>query len=465
MDLPVQPLLLNLPAHNGPGAGFLGIKPGETFTAQVMGRTAQGLTLLAFGGRQVPVNLANPPPAGTLLQLQVQQSPQGLRLVLLGTVPGTGGQAGQPPPVPPAPQLAMAARTGVTPTPSSTVPGASSSVSTAQTPSAATAPSASPASSAMAGTQQSVSPSAALLAQTTLTSLSGQNSIGGLFALISQVGDRLAGLPLPVREAVRRLGNAPLDLGKAPTALGLKTALEKSGLFLEASLARPNATPVQGDLKGLLLGLRSALSHWLGRAEAPPVQGRQPLPPMHGTAPRAEVLPTPMLPANPTPEALGNSLFAHTEAALARVRLLQMASLPDGPGHPASQGPTRHGEWQMELPFVFGAEMGTVHLQITRDGGHGSQDPDGEAPFQVRFALTTAALGEVGADVRLAGKRLAATLWADRPEVAQALQAGLSELRDTLFTAGLDLGTVHVRRPHREEKPEADTGHYVDLGT
>ncbi len=89
--------------------------------------------------------------------------------------------------------------------------------------------------------------------------------------------------PPEVREAGRAL------LAKAPTAFeiatpqGLRQAVERSGVFLEAKMARAAATPpVEGqprlpeanDMKAALLVFRGALSAWL--AKAPPQASDKP---------------------------------------------------------------------------------------------------------------------------------------------------------------------------------------------
>lgn len=85
-------------------------------------------------------------------------------------------------------------------------------------------------------------------------------------------------MPPEVREAGRAL------LAKAPTAAeiatpqGLRQAVERSGVFLEARMARAAATPPQegqprlpetNDMKAALLVFRGALSAWLAKAPPP----------------------------------------------------------------------------------------------------------------------------------------------------------------------------------------------------
>ncbi|RRN63165.1 flagellar hook-length control protein FliK [Caulobacter sp. 602-1] len=105
-----------------------------------------------------------------------------------------------------------------------------------------------------------------------------QTGLAPLMANIRAVVER-PDTPAEVREAGRAL------LAKAPSAAqiatpqGLRQAIERSGVFLEASMARAATTPAlegsprlqeAGDMKAALLVFRGALSGWL--AKAPPRQ-------------------------------------------------------------------------------------------------------------------------------------------------------------------------------------------------
>jgi hypothetical protein len=103
-----------------------------------------------------------------------------------------------------------------------------------------------------------------------------QAGLAPLMANVRAVVER-PDMPVEVREAGRTL------LAKAPSAAeivtpqGLRQAVERSGVFLEARMARAAVTPPQegsprlpetGDMKAALLVFRGALSAWL--AKAPP---------------------------------------------------------------------------------------------------------------------------------------------------------------------------------------------------
>ncbi|WP_233282145.1 flagellar hook-length control protein FliK [Caulobacter vibrioides] len=89
-----------------------------------------------------------------------------------------------------------------------------------------------------------------------------------------------ASSPPDVVEAARTLLSVTPTIPEITTAAGLRQAVERSGVLLEAHLARAAAVPSaagpapqpiasQGDLKAALLVFRGALSAWLARIELP----------------------------------------------------------------------------------------------------------------------------------------------------------------------------------------------------
>ncbi|WP_184719400.1 flagellar hook-length control protein FliK [Caulobacter sp.] len=102
--------------------------------------------------------------------------------------------------------------------------------------------------------------------------------------------------PTPVREAGRALLASAPPITDLTTPQGLRRAVERSGAFLEANMARASATPAAEaqsrptDMKAALLVFRGALSAWLGKA---PIASGAPAADAPATAPDAEAeLPT-----------------------------------------------------------------------------------------------------------------------------------------------------------------------------
>lgn len=103
-----------------------------------------------------------------------------------------------------------------------------------------------------------------------------QTGIAPLMANVRAVVGR-PDMPTEVREAGRALLARAPSAAEIATPQGLRQAIERSGVFLEARMARAAVTPVQdsaprvpevNDMKAALLVFRGALSAWL--AKAPP---------------------------------------------------------------------------------------------------------------------------------------------------------------------------------------------------
>ncbi|MBU1176341.1 MAG: flagellar hook-length control protein FliK, partial [Alphaproteobacteria bacterium] len=306
--------------------------------------------------------------------------------------------------------------------------------------------------------------------QATLAALGNQNSVSVLLASVLKLGDRARELPDAVQRAIVRLSAAVLPLdGEGPDAQALQRAIVRSGAFLESRLgAGAGNAAVEGDLKAVLLTLRQVLGFWLGPEARPLVlAGKSPPPPQPGVAPRA---PAPA----PSPDAvddrpitdIGKTLLSQTDAALSRLRLGQIASLPDRP----DAAPAAHKDVHLDLPVTLGQQPGVLSLVISRDDE--GDTPDRRNPaWRVQFSINASVIGEVGAEVGLLGGRTIVVLSAAEPETVEALTAGLGELADGLAAGGLMPGALRVRRlgapppsafPAATQKPSS---HYLDRDT
>jgi hypothetical protein len=300
-----------------------------------------------------------------------------------------------------------------------------------------------------------------VVAQSAQSAVTRQDGMGPLLASLTGLDGKLAAMPRPVVEAAAALLATRLNLnGKPLDGAGLKDALMRSGTLYESGL-RNAAAPatLQGDIKGGLLALRSALAGWLGgEAAASSRSVRRPPPPAKGAIPRAEPpAPSPLSPHAGAKDA-ARLLLSQTEAVLARVRLTQISSLPETA--PRAGGEARPaGEWHFELPLLWGGEQSMANFRISRDGG-GGQDRQ-ERGWEMRFSINFSAIGEVDAHLTLRGKRAAVMLWAEREETAAALESLLPELGDALEAKGLVPGALRVKRgvPEAAARP---AGHFMD---
>lgn len=347
---------------------------------------------------------------------------------------------------------APAASALVPPAPGSAVPDAARPIAPATAIGTATAHTSSGNPQPPPVPQPASTPQAAL-SQMMQVAIPRQGPITALTTALSTIAGKVV-VPEPVARAAQQVlaSRLPLD-GARFDGSTLQAAIRSSGIFQEASLARGQIPLQQGDIKSTLLTLRQALTSWLGQ-QAPVTPVARIPPPLRGAVPRAR--PAEMLPMDPSaaPEEVGRQLLERTEAALARIRLHQHASLPDPAG--------RTADWSMDLPVMVGAHQTLLQLQIHRDQ-HKDLRATEERGWQMRFAINLPGLGEIGAQVSLRGNAVGVMLWAAEPGTSSALEAGIGALREALAEAGLQPGAVIVRHgePPAPATP-APSGHFVD---
>jgi hypothetical protein len=351
------------------------------------------------------------------------------------------------------------------------------------------------------------------------TSAARQVSLAPLLADAAEVA-KSPSLPAPVREALQQLLALPASLVNRPSAADIQKALKQSGVLLEAHLADPR-TPFAPapDLKQALLTLRHALHDWVERvphiatptaseamavaaasamanirsavahnplaasvlgpgvggppvlydssvpAPPPPVNAKA-LPPPYRGAPTTGQGPVAASIEMTAPlEQIRDTLIERTEGALARVTMLQSASLGDGTS--ALQQP-RHDHsphWNFEMPFVAPAGTAVAHFEIARDG-HKSATPESkDAVWRANFSIDLEPIGPVHAQVAVVGTHTSVRLWAERKASAAALRANASELAQGLARVALESTELLVREgvPPRPVKPSA--GSFVDRAT
>jgi hypothetical protein len=278
-----------------------------------------------------------------------------------------------------------------------------------------------------------------------------QNSMAPLLASLASIVAKPGALPEPVlRAALQVLGQRVQLPPNGPTGQLIETAIARSGVHLEAALAK--GAPPAGDLKASLGALKGALATWQGAAPAPITAVQQVAPPLRGMPPRAEAVDLPPLPDAPRDAA--RTLHSQADAALSRVKLMQLASLPDS--DPArAQMP----ELRVELPFLIGQEVVLAQFQILRDGAR--RKSDGKRGWTMRFAMNLAGSGEIGAEIGLLGRSVNVALWAADPETAARLEDALPELAPALAGLGLEPGAVRVRGGP-PDTPRPQSGQYLD---
>ena len=357
-------------------AGQTALRPGQIVAARVESHLPDGTARLAFGETRIDVRLPGRAETGATLRLQVLRTAPDLAFTLLGRTAGPSGTPGAYPVLPKGLQadLQNMIRTAIV-------------------------------------DQDSVAP-----------------LLTGLDRLLSSGG---TAVPQGVRQAMEQLLGLRLPVNPAPSGEALRDAIKKSGVFLEANLARGSIPAHGGDMKAALLALQAGLRLWLG-----------------GGVPAADA------------EA-AKSLLSQTRAALSRLRLAQTGSLPD-PAELQGRRGEKPAEWVFELPFHSGDRTFGVQLRIEREGGGGGAEED--ESWRIRFSVDAEPLGPVHAVVTLRGGALGISIWAERDNGADLLRRRVPDLAQALERSDLEVAGVNVSvgSPPRRAHP---SGAVIDRRT
>ena len=257
-----------------------------------------------------------------------------------------------------------------------------------------------------------------------------QNGYPALLATVGALAQRpmVRQLPPTLRTALALLEHAmptPADLTHGE---GLRTAIQRSGLFLESQLARaPANLPalLADDWKGALLrvaGLLDEQSAALPQTLAPQtgVHSDTP-PPLQQTGLQAQPrLPILVLGETEDVAPLVEQLHADVKGALARLEVVQME---------ASTAPA----WMIEIPVqgVDGHDVLQLQLEHVADAEEGSNG------WILGFAMDLPTLGPVQGELQLREPRLSVRLWVERAPTAELLERQFTPLRQRLAACGL----------------------------
>jgi hypothetical protein len=232
MSISVNPIVPAIAIQ--PAVSDLVLQPGSVIDAQVLKILSDDLVRIAIAGVSIDVLSQVPLAAGQALQLRVSQTPDGIRLALVG--PGA---------------TAAASTDNVT-----LAPGAMADA-------AAVFPAAAQRASVLTPFEQAA-------VSTALRSAAiQQDSLAPLFANLGIVAGSDS-LPPRLQQAIEEVLAQQTSLDHALTGSSVQNAFQKSGLFLEASLASGPVLPAGGmpDLKAALIVLRQTLLWSLGAAGA-----------------------------------------------------------------------------------------------------------------------------------------------------------------------------------------------------
>lgn len=282
------------------------------------------------------------------------------------------------------------------------------------------------------------------LAEALLRAASRQMPLSGALTQILTLGEAdIAHLPPDLAAAIRAVQAARTTPDALKTPDGLQNAVQRSGLFLEANLAQAGGLPAQGDLKTALLALKALMA-----GEAPALQSAA----ARLATPNAARLPGEADHARP-------DMVRAVEGAVERLKLLQMASLPEHPeirvtddrAQPmrlalqiplATQGPDRPPTAMMGLMIEHRPQASEVTPYEIEKDCNGETEA---FPWKVRIALDLEETGPVQAEIALRGQSVAVTLWAERQSMAALARDEIGALHEALTGAAFDVFKLEVK--------------------
>ena len=282
MSISVNPILPVIAAQGA--APDLVLQPGSVVDAEVLKILSDDLVRIAIASLSIDVLSEIPLAAGQTLQLAVSQTPDGIRLAVVGQGAGS----------------AASADTATLP-PNAPVDAAAGPPLSAALPRNTLTP------------LEQVAVAAA--AENAATQ---QDSLAPLFANLGVVAGSNS-LPPKLQQAVMQVLVQQTSLDRNLTGSDVRNAVQKSGLFLEASLASGSVSLATGmpDLKAALIVLRQALVSSLGAAAAT----QNPATPVTAMPTPATAAPATVV---PQPAVLGTPVISAGESAASE----QVAAAP-----------------------------------------------------------------------------------------------------------------------------------------
>jgi hypothetical protein len=132
-------------------------------------------------------------------------------------------------------------------------------------------------------------------------------------------------------------------------------------------------------------------------------------------------------------------LLTETDGAIARITMLQAASMPDQPSQRDDPG----ARWTFEVPFMMPQGSAIAQFEVSRDGHTAPGAP--ASVWRARFSLDVEPMGPVHALVAIAGERASVTLWAERAATVTRLNEQAAMLGEALRAAELEPADVQFR--------------------
>jgi hypothetical protein len=198
-----------------------------------------------------------------------------------------------------------------------------------------------------------------------------------------------------------------------------------------------------------------------GQSDEAVVHTNTPPPPFRGALPSAQPVAAPSIAPDAPLATTMRHLLDAADAAIARQTLLQVASLPDRPDASSSRTDPTMPRWNFEIPFATPQGTAMAQFEISRDGGGGDVEAT-KRVWRARFSLDVEPAGPVHALISLIGDRTSVRMWAERPQTASLLRAGVGDLSQALSQAELAPGDIVIRAGTPPQPQPAKAGHFLD---
>lgn len=251
----------------------------------------------------------------------------------------------------------------------------------------------------------------------------------------------------------------------------LKQAVKNSGLFRENGLANlPSGMRVlPQDMKTLLMRLETLLraagqEPRAGGILPPAGSPDRPLPPQRGMMFEAPMSQMRAVMGQPG-QVSAAQLMADVQGALARLQLLQLASLPDAAERVQAELAGREivrREVQLEIPMALQERTTVLQLHIEQEGQRKKEGEEDSQHWRLNFSLQLGPQGAVNAQVNMRGGRFGILLWAEDAELREEMRNNMHRLRKMLGEMGVDISELDCRKFALPRRKGTGTGQMMD---
>lgn len=247
-------------------------------------------------------------------------------------------------------------------------------------------------------------------------------------------GDGAASLPKGIADMIKQLWQSLPTAASLSDPATLAEALEKSGVFLEAALARsPGAAPADvlaQDFKAQLMALKQALN--AEGVQTSPLNGSAagPLPALGGALTPLNASPASFA-VMENPHAQLQELAQQTHGSLARINSTQLIN--------AEAAQTGIAACLIEIPYRQEDRADLLRFRFEREKENSEK---GEAGWTVEAALDLGVSGNLHARVTLQGKRLTVQLRSESPVLVGMLDQHAPTLAAALKSQGFIIDRI-----------------------